>query len=222
MPTVLLVRHAQASFGADDYDVLSELGERQATAVFDGLGSRGVAPARIVAGTMRRQRDSALPWTRSDVADLHVDERWNEYDAADVLAAHSDVAASLEGGGGAPGNSRDFQGVLDPALAAWVDAGAGGGAQEEWPAFRARTVAALEHVAAALGSGETALVFTSGGVIAACALAVLGVPDDAFVALNRVAVNGAVTKVISGRRGLSLLSYNEHAHLERDGLVTYR
>jgi hypothetical protein len=77
-------------------------------------------------------------------------------------------------------------------------------------------------VAAALGSGETAIAFTSGGVIAACALAVLGVPDDAFVALNRVAVNGAVTKVISGRRGLSLVSYNEHGHLERDGLVTYR
>jgi hypothetical protein len=28
MPTVLLVRHGQASFGAADYDVLSDLGRR--------------------------------------------------------------------------------------------------------------------------------------------------------------------------------------------------
>jgi broad specificity phosphatase PhoE len=220
MPTVLLVRHAQASFGADDYDVLSQTGERQAERVFDALEQRGVAAARLVAGTMRRQRDSALPWTRGG-AELLDDERWNEYDAADVLGAHSEVAASLEGGD-APASSREFQGLLDPALAAWVAAGDGGGAREGWPAFRARAVAALEDAAAALGSGETAIAFTSGGVIAACALAVLGVPDAAFVPLNRVAVNGAVTKVISGRRGLSLVSYNEHGHLERDGLVTYR
>src|SRR4051794_4951634 len=221
MPTILLVRHAQASFGADDYDVLSETGERQAEAGFEALRRRGVTAPTLVSGTMRRQRDSAIPWTRADGAELHVDGRWDEYDAADVLGAHSDVATSMEGGD-APASSREFQGLLDPALAAWVGAGEGGEARERWPAFRTRAVGALEDAAAALGSGETAIAFTSGGVIAACALAVLGVPDDAFVALNRVAVNGAVTKVISGRRGLSLVSYNEHGHLERDGLVTYR
>ena len=42
-------------------------------------------------------------------------------------------------------------------------------------------------------------------------------------ALNRVAVNTAVTKVISGRRGLTLSTYNEHAHVEGDSrLLTYR
>ena len=33
MPSVLLVRHGQASFGSDDYDVLSEVGHRQAEVV---------------------------------------------------------------------------------------------------------------------------------------------------------------------------------------------
>ena len=33
MPVVLLVRHGQASFGADDYDNLSDLGREQSTAV---------------------------------------------------------------------------------------------------------------------------------------------------------------------------------------------
>jgi broad specificity phosphatase PhoE len=66
------------------------------------------------------------------------------------------------------------------------------------------------------------VVFTSGGVIAAVAAALLEVPDEALVALNRVAVNGAVTKVVGGRRGTTLLSFNEHAHQDAGGLVTFR
>jgi broad specificity phosphatase PhoE len=37
MPTVLLVHHGQASFGASDYDVLSDLGRRQAEIVAASL-----------------------------------------------------------------------------------------------------------------------------------------------------------------------------------------
>jgi hypothetical protein len=34
-------------------------------------------------------------------------------------------------------------------------------------------------------------------------------------------VNTGITRVVSGRRGLTLLSLNEHQHLSRD-LLTYR
>ncbi len=46
----------------------------------------------------------------------------------------------------------------------------------------------------------------------------------AFVAFNRVTANTGVTKVVHGRSGTTLVSFNEHAHRERDGrsLVTYR
>ncbi|MEC8667907.1 MAG: histidine phosphatase family protein, partial [Pseudomonadota bacterium] len=33
MPTLYLIRHGQASFGADDYDVLSPIGHEQARAL---------------------------------------------------------------------------------------------------------------------------------------------------------------------------------------------
>jgi hypothetical protein len=65
-------------------------------------------------------------------------------------------------------------------------------------------------------------VSTSGGVIAALCVGLLGVAPAAFVALNRVTVNAGVTKVVRGRGGTTLVSFNEHAHLEPDGLVTYR
>jgi broad specificity phosphatase PhoE len=224
MPSVLLIRHGQASFGATNYDVLSDLGERQAAAVHAEILRRGVVAARLVAGDLHRQQDTALPWTERE-GELEIDARWNEYDSGDVLGAHSPADASLERPVGASGEAlgtREFQSLLDDALLAWIDAGAESNAREPWPAFQGRCRAALTTLVDGLGAGETALAFTSGGVISALAAQLLGLPDSAMVAFNHVVVNAAITKVVSGRRGLSLVSFNEHGHLEPEHLVTYR
>ena len=112
--------------------------------------------------------------------------------------------------------------MLEAALLDWIAAGAASPAAEPWDAFRDRAAAALSDVAGALRSGETAIVFTSGGVIAACAVALMGLPEAALVTFNRVSVNASVTKLVHGRRGTTFVSYNEHAHLEPGALVTYR
>lgn len=224
MPSLLLIRHGQASFGASDYDVLSDVGERQAAAVHAEIVRRGVVAARLVAGDLHRQQDTALPWTERE-RELEIDARWNEYDSVDVLGAHSPADASLERPVGASGEAlgtREFQRLLDDALLAWIDAGAESNACEPWPAFQGRCRAALTTLVDGLGAGETALVFTSGGVISALAAQLLGLPDSAMVAFNHVVVNAAITKLVSGRRGLSLVSFNEHGHLEPKHLVTYR
>ena len=74
---------------------------------------------------------------------------------------------------------------------------------------------------AGLDSGQDAVVFTSAGVIAAVCAELLGSGAPGLVALNRVAVNGAITKLAAGRSGLALLTFNEHSHLEGADL-TYR
>lgn len=224
MPTLLLIRHGQASYAAEDYDVLSEPGREQTRALHASLAERGVRPARMVSGSLRRQVDSADPWM-GDGAELVTDARWDEYDAADVLGAHSPAAASLErpvGEGGRPLSSREFQDILDRALLSWIAAGEASTAREPWTRFRARAVAAMEEAMDALSSGQTGLVFTSGGVLSALAAAVLELPDTATVAFNRVSINGAVSKLVGGRSGISMVSFNEHAHLEPGRLVTYR
>jgi broad specificity phosphatase PhoE len=209
MPALLLVRHAQASFGAADYDALSETGHAQAAALAADLARRGVEPGRIVAGSLVRQRDTAAALGGA----IETDPRWDEYVADDILAHHSSTGARLEHGG-TPLSSRDFQAVLEDALLAWIAAGEESPAAETWPAFAARVAAALDAV-------DGGLVCTSGGVIAAVCVALFRAPPAAFVAFNRVTVNTGVTKLVRGRSGLSLVSFNEHAHLE-PALITYR
>lgn len=226
MPTVLLVRHAQASFGSDHYDVLSPRGLEQVAALAGELRRRRTRIARVVSGTLVRQRDTAAGVADGTGVPVEVDARWDEYRADDILAHHSATGVRLEPSPGAAVPSpAEFQAGLDDALLAWAGvAAADDPATESWPAFGARVGAALTDVAASLGRGETAVVCTSGGALAAACTRLLGGGPSLFVALNRVAVNAGITKVISGARGTRLLAFNDHAHLEgqADGFVTFR
>ena len=59
-----MVRHAQASFGTDDYDRLSELGHRQSRWLGEYLAERQLTFARVVTGTLRRHGGSDRWLTR--------------------------------------------------------------------------------------------------------------------------------------------------------------
>jgi broad specificity phosphatase PhoE len=202
MALVYLIRHGQASFGAEDYDVLSSAGQLQGKIVGDELRRRGVRPAQVWSGTLKRQRETALA---AGIGTPREDERWNEFDHLGLV---NDAA---------PATPREFQLALDAALRQWIG-GAG------WQKFSTQVNRALDELLADLGSGATALVFTSGGVIAAVCARLLGLPAEGFLSVNRVAVNAALTKIVHGRSGTSLVSYNDHAHFEGEhrDLLTYR
>ena len=218
MGAIYLVRHGQASFGASDYDALSPRGFEQSTVVGAELLRRNVSFSQIRSGTLARQRDTAATALKVLGTDAEVveDPRWNEYDHVDIALHHA---------GGAPQeDSRAYQGLLDAALTAWTSAGDGGPCAETWPAFLARCRDALSDLVASLGKGEHAVVFTSGGVIATICGLLMGTPETGLLKLNRVTVNGGITKLVSGRGGVTLLSFNEHPHFEADAasLLTYR
>lgn len=218
MATVYLVRHGQASFGAADYDNLSPVGHRQAEVAGAALRARGVRVDLAVSGTMRRQRDTAAGCLRVAGAAVptRTDPRWNEYDFADLLIHH----AGRERLGKAdeqPTDVAGFQRALDEALAGWIQAGDDSGAAMTWPAFAGGITAALGELLAETGSGRTAVVFTSGGVIAAACMGLLGFGAPGYIALNRVCVNAGITKIVQGRSGTSLVSFNDHAHVDGEG-----
>jgi broad specificity phosphatase PhoE len=225
---VYLVRHGQASFGAADYDVLSEAGRRQSAVLGAELARRGVVPDRVVTGSMARQRDTAsLALAAAGLAGggpaPEIDKRWNEYDHLALLGHHREAGEAPEFAGETEDQARAVQRALDGAIAAWVAAGDCAACERPWSRFRDETAAALAELLGALGRGGVGVVVTSGGVIAALCSRLLEVPPEGFVRLNRVIANASVTRVVSGRSGTSLLSFNEHAHLEGAAApVTYR
>jgi broad specificity phosphatase PhoE len=225
MPTVLLVRHGQASFGGEDYDVLSEVGHRQAEIVAASLADRGYQADRLICGTLRRQIDTAAAFTALGAPDLEIEPRWDEYDSEDILHHHSDSAARLDLQGDAePLTNRSFQSILEAAQAQWIDYADRSPTSQPWPAFSAAGTAAFHDLATQLTSGETAIVVTSGGTIAALLCALWDAPATLFPALNRVTVNASVTKLAVGSTGTNVISFNDHSHLESvdRALVTYR
>ena len=91
MGHLVLVRHAQASFLAADYDRLSPLGEEQARLLGEYWGDRGVEFDRIFSGPRVRQRDTAkiagAAYSRTDVEfpEPIVMDEFDEYDGERVL-----------------------------------------------------------------------------------------------------------------------------------------
>jgi broad specificity phosphatase PhoE len=224
MPTVYLIRHGQASFGAADYDVLSALGERQSKILGEELRRRGLLVDQVHTGTLRRQRATAaacLPVAGIDVPTKE-DPRWNEYDTTALFERFpSFEEATPEWALGSP---RAFQALLERAMLAWSAGEVSVGAAGTWREFCDAPCKAIADLVADLGGGGTALVFTSGGVISAICASLLGLSPEAFLAVNRTMVNASITKIVYGRSGMSLVSLNEHAHFEglnRD-LLTYR
>jgi broad specificity phosphatase PhoE len=205
--------------------VLSDVGERQVLALAEGLTRRGIAADHVFTGSLRRQRDTAAPLAEAAGIELAVDPRLDEYDDRDILSHYAEVPVGLQRRSGDEAiSSRDFQLILNQALKGWIAAGADSPCREPWSAFDGRVRAALEVVAGALVKGQTALIVSSGGAIALLTAALLGLPPEALVAFNHVSINTGITKLAVGRGGVTLVSSNEHAHLEEADpeLISYR
>lgn len=229
MGLILLVRHGQASFGAADYDLLSPLGERQATILGERLRALPRVD-RIVHGAMRRQEHTArlIVSALDRPVALERDPRWDEYDHEELLSgamptdAHREAFAAELAAAEDP--RRAFQAAFERAQARWTGGAHDADYHEPFPLFLERVHGAMAELIAGLGRDDCAIVATSGGVIAAVCARLLGLKPAAWANLNRVIVNTSVTKLVAGRSGLTLLSVNDHAHLEGEhrDLLTYR
>jgi broad specificity phosphatase PhoE len=226
MSVLYLVRHGQASFGRSDYDRLSPLGEQQSARLGSVLADRGIKPDLVVSGAMRRHRRTAeLALEAAGLpGPVEIAAGFNEFDHDQIILAHrpaykrravmlADLARTMQ-------PARAFQEMFEETTRRWV---AGDGSYAEpFPEFCTRAEAAVRRTAEAVGKGQTALVFTSAGPIAAVVSRLLTGTDELWLKLNPVAVNTAATKIVSGRRGLTVVSVNDHSHLEGTELLSYR
>lgn len=206
MSIVLLARHAQASFGAADYDELSELGQRQSALLSAALAERGVRPGRVLHGEHRRHAQTAenAQWPHA-----LVDPRWNEFDHHPILEAAT-AAVDLE----------PEEGWL-LAKERW----AGGQHDSDYvvtfASFTKTVMTALDDAVRTAEPGQPAVVISSAGAISAIVAGLLRGSPDLWLRLQTVIVNTGITKISVGQRGRTLISFNEHSHLEPYS-ITYR
>ena len=230
MSTVYLVRHGQASFGAADYDVLSERGQQQARVLGDAFARSKPRLHAVVSGDMQRHRQTAQACLEAmgRAPDWRSDAGWNEFDHVRVITAMRPDFADPERARAELMRQADpqqaFQAMFEQAVMRWVGGAHDADYSETWAEFRARCMQALASVLDGLPSGSDALVFTSGGPIAALAQELLRIPDSDGFRLSWGLVNCGVTKLVRGRDGVRLSTLNGHAHFEGEhaGLVTYR
>ena len=217
MSVLYLVRHGQASFGTDDYDRLSDLGKEQSSITGRFLAAQGIEPDRIVHGEMLRQRQTAegLLEGMGLSMDAHVDSGWNEYAAWELTGVLDDVDPR------AKHDSKIFQGELERGAARWASGEHDEDYRETYNQFTSRVDRALDDAVAAMGSGQSTIVVSSAGAIAWTASRLIGGGFDQWMAFNRVTINTGITKIITGRSGTSLISFNDHGHQDPKN-ATYR
>ena len=224
MAELYLVRHAQAAFGTDDYDRLTELGHRQARWLGDYFRERGIHFDRVASGTLRRHRETVAGVAEAGVPHqgATLDERLDEYDPERLVQAH---LAALQDERGEPkplpsldphGSRKDHFRLLRAALTDWTLGKIDPSAHRSFKDFQEGAYRAFLQ-ACRPGEGgpvERVLVVSSGGPISSIVAHHLGMPPASFVALNLQVRNSGFCEIRFNDRGAYLVSFNNVPHLD--------
>lgn len=235
MGQILLVRHAQASFGSSDYDRLSDLGIEQAQLLGAWIARRGRRIDMTVSGSLRRHRDTeqaccaVLPAALKPALACRPDVDFDEYDADEIVARYRPEFAdqmTLQrylAEGDRPGLA--FHELFGAAMRRWMQGAHDAEYRESWKLFRGRCIGALTRLIAEAGPSRTGIVFTSGGPITAICQSLLELPDHRALDLHLALANGGVTSLLYRPGRVSVSYLNSFAYLEQTGnarLITYR
>ena len=211
MGTLYLVRHGQASFGADDYDVLSPRGHEQAVRLGEYWRGRGMAFDAVMTGTLRRHTETLQGIAQGLQTQPEV-TRWpglNEYDSHALISA---IHPQPLGPADTPERYRAHFRILCDALAQWMAGVISPQGMPSWDEFAGGVRAALDHVRHQ-HAGHNVLLVSSGGPISAAVGEVLGTAPEVTIALNMRIRNSAVTEFSVSPKRLMLQTFNTLPHL---------
>lgn len=235
MASIYLIRHGQASFGADNYDQLSELGRRQAAVTGKYLASVGVRFDAGYCGKLERQRHTAelvlagqenpVPLMENGWLDEVRNEEHLEHLLPRVARQRPEVQALVEEGFS---TSKQYQKIIEAVFNYWVSDDCDVAEIQSWEDYSSDVRSMLELIMREQGAGKDTAVFTSGGTIATFVAAVLGVPASSVYAFYEPVFNCSVTQLFYSRSRVSLSYFNDCSFLRLLGaqrgesLVTYR
>ena len=211
MGNLYLVRHGQASFGAADYDQLSELGQRQSVRLGEYFANKGLTFDAVLTGTLRRHRQTYAGIAQG--AGLGLEPlAWpglNEYDSDAVIATiHPHKLEKPD----SPEMYRHHFRLLRDGLTQWMNGVVSPRGMPTYPDFLAGVTSALDHVRKQ-HTGNV-LIVSSGGPISTAVGHILGTTPETTIELNLRIRNSSVTEFAFTPKRHMLVTYNTLPHLD--------
>ena len=231
MGTLYLVRHGQASFGADNYDQLSDLGQQQSQWLGRYFAAHGLKFDAVLRGSLMRHaqtwegivqgiQSSELAMAESQILPKAL--VWpglNEYDShAVVRTVHQGPLEKAD----TPEKYRDHFRLLRQGLTAWSLGQVQPEGMPTYADFKAGVHEALAHVRRHC-QGPVLLV-SSGGPISMTLADLMGASPQAGIELNFRMRNSAISEVDYNPKRATVVSFNTLPHLaspQGAGMVTY-
>lgn len=230
MSELYLIRHAQASFGADDYDQLSELGVRQSRLLGEYFKERGIEFDHLVSGDMRRQQQTldivveSLQARRK--ASRHRHPGFDEYGFEMLFECYEREYRDDELVRAVAADRSDRKAyfrLLRRVLTAWYE-GRLTGVGETWAEFERRVDEARDMLHEFASTGNRVLVISSGGAISQFIGGILLLSAEKVFDLNLQMRNTGISHFYFNRDKTNLSSFNTVPHLDFPGhsqLITY-
>jgi broad specificity phosphatase PhoE len=212
MGMLYLVRHGQASFGADDYDQLSELGRRQSVRLGRYWAERGLRFDAVITGSLKRHAQTYAGIAEGAGLDLQplVWPGLDEYDSEAVIRTiHPQPLARPD----TPELYRHHFRLLRDGLTQWMAGTVSPRGMPSYNDFVKGVTGALDHVRQQ-HAGQNVLIVSSGGPISTAVGHVLGLSPEATIELNLRIRNSAVSEFQFNPKRHSLLTYNTLPHLD--------
>lgn len=235
MGSIYLIRHGQASFGAQNYDVLSPLGARQAQVLGSHLARLGVRFDRCISGSLKRQQHTAsttleqMRLAGQTSPTIEIEPAFNELDIDGLIQAY--LPGILSGETEAPYALQSaalqpakFQRLFSMMVECWLSDNQARGAIESWNDFRGRVYKGLQELLPAAGTPAQIAIFTSGGPIIALLHMITGISASRAFELAWQIANTSVSQLRFEGDRVTLTSFNSHVHLEllrAPELITY-
>jgi broad specificity phosphatase PhoE len=239
MGRLLLVRHAQASFLAADYDRLSPLGERQARLLGEYWAHRSIPFDRIFSGPRARQKDtarivaSAYATGHVPFPDPIVMGEFDEYDGERVLrtslpqlvessSSIRELHVAFLNSPGPSEQRKNFQKLFEVVIGKWVDGKVVVPGIESWPEFCARVDRGLSKIVSGAMSNEQVAIFSSGGPIAVAMQRALHLSPRDTVRTSWMSRNCSYSEFLFSADRFTLSAFNAFPYLDDSELWTYR
>ena len=227
MGQLYLIRHGQASFGAEDYDNLSELGHKQAERLGAYFRQKNLQFDAVITGTLRRHTQT---WQGISKGAGYKHEPLelpglNEYDSHAVIATiHPEKLEKPD----TPEMYRHHFRLLKDGLTQWMNGVVSPVGMPSYDGFQRGVVNALDHVrkthTADKESGKSGniLIVSSGGPISTAVGHILGTTPETTIELNLRIRNCSITEFAFTPKRHMLVTYNTLPHLEElPDWVTY-